>query len=882
MKVQKRNGLYQDVSFDKIQNRLNSLCNLYRKLENIDIPLITQKTCTGLYDKITTKELDILSSETAISLISKDPDYGNLAARIVISNHHKNTSGNFLENTKLLFENKILNETYNKLVYENIDKIIDHIDYTFDYKYDFFGFKTLERAYLLKIDEKIIERPQDLLMRVSLSLHRNNIDKALSCYNMLKNHDFIHATPTLFNSGTTREQFSSCFLLTMEEDSVEGIYNTLKDCALISQHSGGIGLSIHDIRPNGSKIVGTNGKSNGIVPMLRVFNDTARYIDQGGGKRNGSFSIYIEPWHGDIFEFLELKKNHGNELEKARDLFYALWIPDLFMKKVKNDEYWCLFSSTDCPGLSDTWGDEFDKLYFNYETEKKFIKRVKARDLWFNILTCQIETGTPYLLYKDSCNRKSNQQNLGTIKSSNLCTEIVEYSSPEETAVCNLASISLKSCLKYKNLEEEHFIIYSKPNCIYCKLAKKMCELLMLKHTVKPKEEILISDIETYGITFPKIFRNGNIFIGGYEEFEKYCAPTFDYEKLKNISKILTENLNNTIDFNHYPTDKTKLSNIRHRPIGIGVQGLANLFFELKLAFDSNEAKELNKRIFETIYYGALEKSCELAKEREIIIENFKILKENYNSGIYDNLLKSEKDNLLNEITNIKKNSYIFDEELNRDTYLGTYSSYIGCPIYDGVFQYDMWGVEITNDLHNWDKLKEDIKKYGIRNSLLAAPMPTASTSQILNNYECFEPVLTNIYSRRVLSGDYMVLNEYMVKDLKLLELWSLEVKDSIISNNGSIGHLDIPNFIKSRYKTSWEIKQKDLIDMSCDRGAFICQSQSLNLFQESPTFQKLTAMHLYSWNKGLKTGLYYLRTRPSCKPIQFTIQNNICESCSG
>ena len=872
MKVKKRNGVLEDISFDKIQKRLNALCNIYPKLINTDISIVSQKVCSGIYDGITTKELDILSSEISISLSSIDPDYGLLAGRIVVSNHHKNTNNDFLENTNILKHNDIINKDYYDNILKNIDIINENINYDNDYKYDFFGFKTLVRAYLLKVNDIIIENPQDMLMRVSLSIHRTDILLAMKCYNMMSNHDFTHATPTLFNAGTNKEQFSSCFLLSIQEDSVVGIYDTLKDCAIISQNSGGIGLHIHNVRPDGSKIKGTNGTSNGIVPMLRVFNDTARYIDQGGGKRNGSFAIYLEPWHADIFEFLELKKNHGNELEKARDLFYALWIPDLFMEKVSNDGEWCLFSPNDSPGLADVYGEEFNILYNQYEKDQNYVKRVKARDLWYSILTCQMETGNPYMLYKDSCNQKSNQKNLGTIKSSNLCTEIVEYSSPEETAVCNLASISLKSCLTYKNIEET-FIIYSKPNCVYCTMAENLCKRLKLNYIKKSSEELLLSKEKPYGVTFPKIFTKNNDFIGGYMELEDYTCPEIDYDKLKEISKILTINLNNTIDYNRYPTEKTKLSNMRHRPIGIGVQGLANIFFELKLPFTSDKAKEINKRIFETIYYGALEQSMELARDRNILFQELKKLNSDFSID------PNHRDIRIQEIRSSL--SLNVDEE-SMEEYLGCYSSYVGSPIYNGEYQFDMWGVYVSNDLHDWDTLKENIKKYGIRNSLLCAPMPTASTSQILNNYECFEPILTNIYSRRVLAGDYIVINNYMVNDLKLLNIWSSDLKDSIISNEGSIGHLDIPNFMKERYKTSWEIKQKDLIDMSCDRGAFICQSQSLNLFQESPTFQKLTAMHMYSWKKGVKTGLYYLRTRPSCKPIQFTVSTDICESCSG
>ena len=685
----------------------------------------------------------------------------------------------------------------------------------------------------------------------------------------MSQHYFIHATPTLFNAGTTREQFSSCFLLTMEDDSVDGIFNTLKDCAKISKYAGGIGLSIHNIRAKNSFIAGTNGISNGIVPMLRVFNDTARYIDQGGGKRNGSFAIYLEPWHADIFEFIELKKNHGNELERARDLFYGLWICDLFMERVKNDEMWSLFCPHKCPGLTDVFGTEFNELYKKYESDKLYNNQVKAQELWFAILTTQIETGVPYLVYKDACNLKSNQTNLGTIRSSNLCTEIVEYSSPTETAVCNLASISLKSCLEYKNTNTYLVKIYYKPECIYCTMAENLCKSKDIKYKkIHYSKLSLVEDMPSTIVTYPQIYINytssgSETYIGGFEDLEKYLAPEFNYNTLKQISKIITKNLNNIIDYNFYPTEKTERSNLLHRPIGIGVQGLANVFYEMKLLFDGPEAKDINKKIFETIYYGSLEASMELSKERE----------DNYNLLI-DNTEISKED--------IKKELNMIDEELDRTEYIGSYSSFIGSPIYNGILQFDMWGHSVDNSLWDWDILRENISKYGIRNSLLVAPMPTASTSQILGNYECFEPVISNIYSRRVLAGEYTVLNDYMVNDIKLLGKWDNEMKEKIIVNDGSIQYIEeIPQFIRNRYKTAWELKQKVIIDMAIDRGKFICQSQSLNLFMESPSFKKLTSMHFYAWENGLKTGIYYLRSRPSSKAIQFTVAPEICENCS-
>jgi ribonucleoside-diphosphate reductase subunit M1 len=876
MKVQKRNGNMEDVSFDKILKRITCLCNEpHLKKLNIDPTIIAQKVCSEIYDGVTTEELDILSSETAISLYSTNSDYKELASRIIISNHHKNTPSDFKEVVNKLYnynrnneKENLINKNLYDLVMNNIDIINKYIDYNLDYKFDYFGFKTLEKSYLLKVDGKIIERPQHLYMRVALSIHRNNFEKAFETYLGMANQDFIHATPTLFNAGTKREQFSSCFLLMMQEDSVQGIYDTLTDCAKISKYAGGIGLAIHNIRPKGTFIAGTNGYSNGIVPMLQVYNYTARYIDQGGGKRNGSFAIYLEPWHADIFEFLELKKNNGNELERARDLFYGLWVCDLFMKRVKNNEIWSLFCPHQCPELFNVWGDEFEELYKKYESEGKYIKQVKSQDLWFAILTSQIETGTPYLVYKDACNKKSNQQNLGTIKSSNLCTEIVEYTSPEETAVCNLASISLKACLKYKNYEDYTFRIYSKPGCLYCDSSIKYFEKYNINYEKLPYTDITLSGEYPTGVKFPQIYLKENQnyrHIGGYTELEQFMKPDYDYEKLKNIAKILVRNLNNIIDYNFYPTEKTELSNRRHRPIGIGVQGFANVLYEMKTAFDQDEGKELNNKIFETIYFGALEASCELSQEREIHIKK---LKKIMNEGIEDH-------------QELYKKLYVIKEELERDEYLGTYSSYINSPMYHGKLQFDLWDKKVYNSLHDWDNLRLKISKYGIRNSLLVAPMPTASTSQILGNYECFEPVMTNIYTRRVLSGEYMVINDYLVEDLKLFNLWNTSMKDKLIANDGSVQYIEeIPQIIKDRYKTIWELKQKHIIDMSIDRGKFICQSQSLNLFMESPTFSKLSSMHFYAWQNGIKTGMYYLRTRPSSKAIQFTVNVNECTSC--
>ena len=867
MRVQKRNGDYEDVSFDKILKRIKSLCSgqEFEKKLRIDPTVIAQKVCSEIYENVKTSQLDELSSQIAISMYSKNPEYGTLASRVVVSNHHKRTNPTFSTVMEELYQHDIIQEYLYDLVNENREMIDEKVDHMKDYGLDFFGFKTLEKSYLLKIDEKIVERPQYLFMRVALCIHRDNLEKAFETYDHMSAKDFIHATPTLFNAGTTREQLASCFLLAMKEDSVHGIYDTLKDCALISKYSGGIGLHVHNIRANHSFINGTNGYSNGIVPMLRVFNDTARYIDQGGGKRNGSFAIYLEPWHADIFEFLELKKNHGNELERARDLFYGLWIPDLFMKRVESGGKWTLMCPSECPGLSDCHSSEFETLYLQYEQEGKGKKEVEAQKLWFAILTSQIETGTPYLLYKDACNQKSNQNNLGTIKSSNLCTEIIQYSNKEETAVCNLASISLPSCLEAKDLSEVSLVIYTKPGCCYCDYAKRLCENYSIPYTEKDYHDITSETPQT----FPKIYQNENKFIGGYTELVDFLKPTYNYQKLKGLAKILTYNLNKIIDHNFYPIPETELSNRRHRPIGLGVQGLANVFYEMKISFGSDESKELNQKIFESIYYGSLEASSEIAKDRE---EVMKLLQQMDPDGDQvDELLtkKGEPKPLL--------------KELDRDEFLGTYSTYIGSPLYHGKLQFDLWGEKVDNSLFDWDSLREKIKRHGVRNSLLVAPMPTASTSQILGNYECIEPVISNIYSRRVLAGEFMVVNEYLIHDLMLLDKWTPEIKDKIITNDGSVqGLKEIPQFIQERYKTAWETKQKDILDMAADRGKFICQSQSLNLFIESPNFKVLSSMHFYGWKRGLKTGMYYLRTRPSSKALQFTVApEQACESCS-
>ncbi|HEX8545408.1 MAG TPA: ribonucleoside-diphosphate reductase subunit alpha [Cytophagaceae bacterium] len=753
MLVIKRDGRRESVKFDKITARIEKLC--YGLDMNFINPIdIAKKVIDGLYDGVTTVELDNLAAEISASMTTRHPEYAILAARIAISNLHKVTSKSFSNTMKRLYtyedpktgENASL---ISKEVYESVRKHAALLDssiiYDRDFYYDYFGFKTLERSYLLKLDGKVVERPQHMLMRVSIGIHSNDIDAALETYHLLSEKWFTHATPTLFNAGTPKAQLSSCFLLTTKDDSIDGIYDTLKQCAKISQSAGGIGLSIHNIRATGSYIKGTNGTSNGIIPMLRVFNDTARYVDQGGGKRKGAFAIYLEPWHADVFEFLDLRKNHGKEEMRARDLFFALWIPDLFMKRVEDNGDWSLFCPHEAPGLADTHSKEFEALYEKYEREGKQRKTVKAQDLWFAILEAQTETGNPYILYKDHCNRKSNQKNLGTIKSSNLCTEIVEYTAPDEVAVCNLASLAL-----------------------------------------------------------PKFVINGK----------------FDHQKLYDVTYVVTKNLNRIIDINYYPVEEARNSNMRHRPIGLGVQGLADAFILLRMPFESEEAQGLNKDIFETIYYAAMTASKDLAQK------------------------------------------------------LGTYETYKGSPVSKGIFQFDMWGVTPNSGRWDWDALKKEVKQHGVRNSLLVAPMPTASTSQILGNNECFEPYTSNIYTRRVLSGEFVVVNKHLLKDLIKLNLWNDKMKNKLIEANGSVQHIpEIPAHIKDLYKTVWEIKQKTLMDMAADRGAYICQSQSFNVHIQDPNFGKLTSMHFYAWKKGLKTGMYYLRTKAAADAIKFTVE---------
>ena len=825
MRVLKRNGILEDIAFDKILNRVKKIgmeANI-----NINYSSLVIKVIDQLYDKIPTTKIDELTAEQCASLSTKSPEYGILAGRIVISNHQKNTPSSFMTAMKTLYEFKDVHGVHNPLISEktwqsiqkNADVLEDIIDYDRDYLIDYFGFKTLERAYLFKVNDKIIERPQHMWLRVSIGIHGDDIKAIKESYDLMSQKYFTHATPTLFNAGTRRPQLSSCYLVALEEDSLEGIFNTLKDCANISKWAGGIGLHIHNVRANGSLINGTNGKSTGIVPMLRVFNDTAKYINQGG-KRNGSFAIYLEPWHADVEDFLEMKKNHGDEELRARDLFYALWIPDLFMERVKDNGKWSLFCPNECPGLHNIYGDAFNKLYKQYENSGKSRKVVNARDLWFKILDAQMETGTPYLLFKDHVNKKSNQKNLGTIMSSNLCTEIVQYSDDKESSVCNLASIALP---------------------------------LFVDETTKE----------------------------------------FDYEKLHHVTKVVTKNLNKIIDINFYPTEKTKRSNLLHRPIGIGVQGLADVFFKMNIPYHSEEAKLINKNIFETIYHGALERSNELAIERVQFLKNHPVYKKLLFD--YDNDNNHENCNECDYFIYENESMNLLNAEKNNITYnnhLGAYSSFEGSPASKGVLQFDMWGIDMTNERYNWSILKEYIIEYGLRNSLLIAPMPTASTSQILGFNECFEPITSNIYSRRTLAGEFVVVNKYLMNELIELGLWNDKIKNNIIANKGSVQQLTmIPERIREKYKIVWEIPMKHLIDMSADRGAFICQSQSLNLWLEDPNYNTLTSMHFYSWKKGLKTGIYYLRRKAKHQAQQFTVEpdkhdndNNgdeICEMCS-
>ena len=888
MRVKKRNGSFEDVSFDKIILRLQLLSNDL----NVDCGIIAQKVVSRMSDNMSTRELDELSSQLCMEMITNHLDYGTLGSRIAIDNHHKNTKNTLLESFTILYNNKdilgkdspLINKKIYTLVQQNNEKIENMIDYKKDFLINYFGFKTLCKSYLLKINNEIIERPQHLFMRVALCIHDNDFEKVQETYDCMSNLEFIHATPTLFNAGTRYQQLSSCFLLTTP-DSVDGIFDTLKNIALISKWAGGIGKSISDVRAENSYIRKTGGNSDGIVPLLRVENCTARYINQSG-KRLGSFAEYIEPWHADIFKFLNAKKNHGNEEERARDLFYGLWIPDEFMRRVEKDEDWYLMCPDECPGLTSTYGRNFDKLYNNYVSLNKYRKKVSARELFREITNSQRETGTPYMLYKDACNRKSNQKNLGTIKCSNLCTEIVEYSDEKENAVCNLGSIALSKCIKYTDSEllKENVTLYTIKNCNWCKLAINLLKKNNMNYEIvdvnndKQKEtvkgELLMS-------TFPIIQVGEKVYC--YQELERVLKPKFDYDKLEKLTRILTRNLNKIIDKNYYPTHETKVSNRKHRPIGIGVQGLADIFIQLNYPFDSLEARQLNKKIFEVIYYSSLDESCNEAVRFNHKLE--KLRNSHYNSFIhYDNdicgkIIDTYHESPSQEFCDLFYSLNPTKQELNSNN--GAYSSYDNSPMCQGLFQFDLWETEEFKKDYtlncDWKSLREKIRKFGVRNSLLVAPMPTASTSQILGNNECIEPYTSNLYTRRTLSGEFTIVNKWLMEDLMRMELWNEEMKQKLMYYRGSIQKISgIPQETKDLYKTVWEIKQKVIADLAIDRAYFIDQSQSLNVFFEDPTHEKLIKYHIYTWKKGLKTGSYYIRSKPAVNSQQFTIDPNV------
>lgn len=1008
MKVIKRSGEPEDVSFDKVLNRLRKIQFGYGKdLIDVDIYDIAQKVCTRIYNNVSTTELDELAAQICSSLIIENPAYGDMASRIIVSNHHKNTSPSFSETIAILYSNKdidgehcpLVSKDLYETVMKNKEKLNSYIDYSRDYDFDYFGFKTLEKAYLMKVNNVVTERPQHMFMRVSLGIHGDDIKDALQTYDLMSKKYFIHATPTLFNAGTNRPQMSSCFLLS-SDDSINGIYDTLQECANISKYAGGIGMHIHSIRAKGSKIRGTNGSSTGIIPMLRVFNNTARYVNQSG-RRNGSIAVYLEPWHADIENFLELRKPHGSEEERTRDLFLALWISDLFMKRVKENGTWSLMCPDMCKGLSDVYGEEFERLYEKYEAEGKYNKQVPAQKIWFKILESQIESGQPYMLYKDACNIKSNQKNIGTIKSSNLCVapetpiltstgyqtinslkdqdvEVWNGNEFSKTTIKQTGKMQKLITVKFSNgmevrctpyhkiyiqmedtikvieareavlgmklinnglpfIENVHGEVKDKFNTLFEAIGKFINDNgkihMKLTSPDKPSLCTLLLDLQTIGIN-SEVIKDGNMFslvldanntslmmknnvpstigneinitiagiIDNNEYDDTYCftepkenkgmfngvimgncteiveytddnetsvcnlasiaLPSFvgvdgqfDYGKLHDVTKVITKNLNKVIDVNFYPVEKARRSNLNHRPIGIGVQGLADLFVMMRFPFESAEAAQLNKNIFETIYHAALESSMEIAKKRHeyaMEMKNIAIDSDRYNEII--RYLKSNPDN----------------------KYPGAYSSFEGSPASQGILQYDMWGVK-PSDRYNWEELKESIQKYGLRNSLLLAPMPTASTSQILGFNECFEAFTSNIYKRKTLAGEFILVNKYLINDLIQLGIWDKNLKDQIIIADGSIqGIPNIPQELKELYKTVWEIKQKVVIDMAADRGAFICQSQSMNLFVEDPDFKKLSSMHFYAWSKGLKTGMYYLRSKPRAQAQKFTIDPTI------
>lgn len=927
MRVLKRSGTPEEVSFDKVLNRIRNLSDGL----SVEYFELSQKVCSRIYDMVPTTELDELAAHLCSSMVIEHPDYGTLASRIIVSNHHKNTSPSFSETVNILYNNvdsdgernPLISDLVYDLVMKNKEKLNSYIDYSRDYNYDYFGFKTLERSYLMKINGKVAERPQQMLMRVSLGIHGTDLKEAIYTYDMMSKKYFTHATPTLFNMGTRRAQGSSCFLLSMNGDSIDCIFESLKECAQISKYAGGIGIHVHQIRAKGSKIRGTNGTSSGLLPMLRVFNNTARYVDQAG-RRAGSIAVYLEPWHADIEQFVEMKRNHGNEEERARDLFYALWIPDLFMERVKNDMAWSLMCPDRCKGLSDVYGDEFKALYEKYESEGKYTKQIRAQDLWFKILETQIETGVPYLLYKDACNLKSNQKNIGTIKSSNLCVagdtmvltqdgcfEIKDLKD-KEVEVWNGEEFS-KTVVKQTGMDQKLVnVTFTDGTVIRCtpyhdfylniqglSTKLKAHELQPGMNTIKydlPDQKDIVKTIkevvdcgdfeDTYCFNEPK--RHMGVFNGVITgqcteivevstpedtavcNIGSICLPTFisykdrkpfyDFEKLHEVSMVMTKNLNKIIDVNFYPVEKARRSNMKHRPIGIGVQGLADTFIMMGYPFDSQEAKDLNRDIFETIYHGALEQSMLISKKRKELYE--------------ESLGLSKDDPRFKEISvhlGLDNEFEPFHTE-----HPGSYSTFEGSPASQGVLQFDMWGVK-PGSRYDWGSLKLDVIKNGIRNSLLLAPMPTASTSQIMGFTESFEPITSNLYKRKTLAGEFIMVNRYLVGDLMTLGLWTKDIRNKILINEGSIQDIpEIPENIKSLYKTVWEISQRVIIDMAADRGAYVCQSQSMNLFLEDPDFKKLTSMHFYSWGKGLKTGCYYLRSKPKAKVQQFTVDPTV------
>ena len=836
MRVLKRNGTYQNVQFDKITARLESLC---KHLNHVNIIQIAKEVVSKLSDGISTRELDVLSAEICISYATKHPEYSQLAGIISISNHHKNTSDTFSNVIEDMYHHVDIHSNASPLISKECYDVVQKyktqlnsvIDYERDYLIDYFGFKTLQKSYLKKINNVIVERPQHMWMRVSIGIHMDDIDRVFETYHLLSTLHCTHATPTLFHAGSDLPQMSSCFLMGTE-DSVDGIYKTITDCARISKWAGGIGCHISNIRARGSYIRKTSGYSDGILPMLKVYNHTARYINQAG-KRNGSFAMYLEPWHADVFDFLEAKKNHGSEEERARDLFYALWIPDRFMKEVKQNGDWYLMCPDESPGLHDVVGDAFDALYDQYIRQKKYKKQIKAREVWKAIIDSQIETGAPYMLYKDACNRKSNQQNVGVIKSSNLCTEIIEYSDDKEYAVCNLASIALPKFILQTHCSDQ-LVVYTKQDCSWCVMVKLFLDKQDISY-----DEIIIEDIEQLAVlkrnTVPFVYnKTKDTPIGGYEDTVKMYCNTIDHDALFDCVRVLTKNLNKIIDINHYPVPETRRSNMRHRPIGLGVQGLADVFMNLQIPFASSIAKQINRDIFETIYYASLHTSHQLA------------------------------------------------------TVDGPYETFFGSPISKGKFQFDLWDVDYKSTRWNWNELREHIMRDGIRNSLLVAPMPTASTSQILGNQECIEPYTSNMFTRRTMAGEFTVINKWLLHDLIRLDMWNEEMEQRLIYHRGSIQSIpNIPSKLKEIYKTSWEMKQRDIIDMAADRAIFIDQSQSLNLFIESPNLNILSKCHFYSWEKGLKTGSYYIRSKPSMNAQQFTVEpelekkfNQECEMC--